>query len=76
MAVASKATRQTPPRVIALTALLGLVIAGTAGAGEKTFVYALYGEPETLDSAKMESERALHPVWLICDALAGCGKTA
>jgi peptide/nickel transport system substrate-binding protein len=55
--------------LLLLAALLALSIAGPSGAADKTFVYALYGEPETLDSAKMESERALHPAWLMCDAL-------
>src|SRR6266508_3366689 len=40
-----------------------------AFATEKTLVYALYGEPDSLDSAKAEAERSGHPIWLLCDTL-------
>jgi len=69
MVAANRILSHPPFRVLVLTTLIGLATANSVGAAEKTFVYALYGEPETLDSAKMESERALHPAWLICDAL-------
>jgi peptide/nickel transport system substrate-binding protein len=67
MAAASSGGRRF--LALLLGALLPLTVASPGGAAEKTFVYALYGEPETLDPAKIESERALHPTWLLCDSL-------
>jgi peptide/nickel transport system substrate-binding protein len=40
-----------------------------AHAAGKTLTYALYAEPDTLDSAKMATDVALHPAWLLCDTL-------
>jgi peptide/nickel transport system substrate-binding protein len=57
-----------------LGALGALILAVTSVSSpalgtEKTLVYALYGEPDSLDSAKAEAERSNHPIWLLCDTL-------
>lgn len=53
-----------------LVGALGLSVAAVGPAAtEKVFVYVLYGEPDSLDSAKAESERSFHPTWLLCDTL-------
>ncbi len=43
--------------------------ATAAAATERPFVYALEGEPESLDPAKGGSERYYPVAWLMCDAL-------
>jgi peptide/nickel transport system substrate-binding protein len=72
--VRARSTRLTR----ALGAGLGIVAlaawAISAHAAGKTFVYALYDEPDTLDSAKMATDVALHPTWLICDSLVNLSK--
>jgi peptide/nickel transport system substrate-binding protein len=58
-----------------ISGVLGVLVATSAApAVEKTFVYALYGEPDFLDSAKAEAERSNHPLWLLCDALVNISK--
>ena len=61
-----------------LTSLGSFLIAGALGllvgvpvafGGPGVFVYALYANPDTLDSAKSSIEAATHPIWLLCDAL-------
>ena len=63
---------------VALVALLGVIAvaawATPAHAATKTLIYALYDEPDTLDSAKMATDVALHPTWLICDTLVNLSK--
>lgn len=41
------------------------VALGTPG----TFFYALYADPDSLDSAKTTTEASTHPGWLLCDTL-------
>lgn len=55
--------------LIGLVAGSLLAAASVAEGAEKVFVYALEGEPESLDSAKAASERSIQVAWLLCDAL-------
>ncbi|MBI2080962.1 MAG: hypothetical protein HYT86_04425 [candidate division NC10 bacterium] len=55
--------------LIGLVAGSLLAASSVAGGAEKVFVYALEGEPESLDSAKAASERSIQVAWLLCDAL-------
>ena len=55
--------------------LICLVGTAPAVAAEKVLVYGLDGQPEdSLDSAKAESERSNHPIWLLCEALVNISK--
>ena len=55
---------------VVLAGVIGFAAwAAPAHAAGKTLTYGLYGEPDTLDSAKMSTDVALHPAWLMCDAL-------
>lgn len=45
-----------------------------AHAAGSTLIYGLYGDPDTLDSAKMATDVALHPAWLICETLVNLSK--
>jgi len=50
----------------ALGLAVGVPVArGTPG----TFLYALYADPDSLDSAKTTIEASTHPIWLLCDTL-------
>ncbi len=52
-----------------------LVMTAHGVAAEKVLVYGLDGQPEdSLDSAKAESERSNHPLWLLCEALLNVSK--
>ena len=50
------------------------VLPPVAGAGEKVFVHALEGPPESLDFAKTATERANRVAWLMSDALLNVSK--
>jgi peptide/nickel transport system substrate-binding protein len=57
---------------IALALGLTIVAAGIsteAPAADKTFVYALEGRPDSLDSAKAANVRTDRVTWLLCEAL-------
>lgn len=63
----------------ALTALLLGISAvaawtGPAHAADRTFTYGLYDKPDFLDAAKMATNVALHPTWLICESLVNLGR--
>ena len=61
--------------LIALIVLFAPVAwAASAHATGKTLTYALYTEPDTLDAVKMATDVALHPAWLVCDALVNLSK--
>src|SRR4030095_6418370 len=61
--------------VVVMMSALAIASADTAAlAADKTLVYALYGDPDSLDSAKAEAERSNHPIWLLCDALLNVSK--
>ncbi len=54
--------------------LISLALAGAAWtpsihAAERTFTYGLYDKPDSLDAAKMATTIALHPAWLVCEAI-------
>lgn len=54
--------------------LLSVLLAVPGAAAETTFVHALEGEPDSLDSAKASSERANRVIWLLGDALINVSK--
>jgi peptide/nickel transport system substrate-binding protein len=63
------------PLLACLVSLSILVAwAFVAHATKSTLTYGLHGEPDTLDSAKMGTDVALHPAWLICDTLVNLSK--
>ena len=70
MVEATKSSLQALLGTFLLAGALGLCLGvpGALGTG-RTFLYALYAEPDTLDSAKTTMEVAAHPLWLLCDAL-------
>jgi len=70
-----RAFKLRAPRLLLVVCVIATVLAISPAEGvEKVFVYALEGEPESLDTAKSTSERAIHVAWLICEALINISK--
>jgi peptide/nickel transport system substrate-binding protein len=67
--------RGGPRRILlGFAALTLLVTASVVEGGEKVFVYAVEGKPDSLDSAKVVLERSYYVTWLLCDALVNISK--
>lgn len=60
--------------ILGFTALAILGAAPPSRGAEKVFVYALAGEPESLDSAKASSQQSIYVTWLLCDTLINISK--
>lgn len=60
--------------LISVAWIVVAVLPPVAGAGEKVFVHALEGPPESFDFAKTATERANRVAWLMSDALLNVSK--